>query len=235
MSDLLIPQHVAIIMDGNGRFAKKFFLTKAAGHRAGAQTLKQIVRDAEALSVKFLTVYAFSTENWKRSPKEVEDLLSLLREYIKNYINDVDKNDIRIKCIGDINGLPSDLAESIRNLERISAHKEGLQLNLAINYGSKDEIIRAVKSVCSDILSDKLSLDRINEDVFEQYLDTCGIPPVDLCIRTSGEMRLSNFLLWQLAYAELFFIEKHWPEFKKADLLLAFEAYSKRERRFGGR
>ncbi len=230
-----IPRHVAIIMDGNGRWAKKRFVNTAAGHRAGAQTLKQIARECEALKIEYLTVYAFSTENWKRSASEVSDLMNLLREYIKQYIDDVDKNEVRIRVIGDLSRLDLDLQGSIQQLQDQTKHKEGLCLVLAINYGSRDEITRAVKSISRDLKNHKLSDSDLNETLIESYLDTKDIPNPDLLIKPGGEMRLSNFLLWQMAYSELYFTKKLWPDFNKKDLLSAIEEYSQRDRRFGGR
>jgi len=230
-----IPVHVAIMMDGNGRWAKKRLLPREAGHRAGANALKNLVPKAEEAGIKFLTVFAFSTENWSRSEDEVNALMNLLREFIQEYIDDTQKNDVKINIIGDISRLDLDLQEKINYLRALTNDKTGICLNIALNYGGRDEIIRAVKKVSDDVVCGKLSLNEINEKTFASYLDTAGLPEIDLWIRTGGDIRLSNFLLYQLAYTEIYFTKVLWPDFKFRDLNKAIDEFNKRERRYGGR
>ncbi len=230
-----IPKHVAIIMDGNGRWASKRFLPKSAGHKAGANTLKTIANTAEKLGIKYLTVYAFSTENWNRPKDEVDYLLSLLSSYISDYIADSKKNNMRFRIIGDITRLSGELQEKIKTLESLSMNKTGLQLIFAINYGAKDELVRAVKSISKAVHDGSLSIDNIKEETIAKFLDTQEIPEPELLIRTSGELRLSNFMLWQLAYTELYFTDTLWPDFKPDDLTKAIESFKNRDRRFGAR
>ena len=230
-----MPHHIAIIMDGNGRWAKKRLLTQKAGHAAGAQALKKLAVEAEKLGVGILTVYAFSTENWKRGQPEIDALLDLLREYIQQYIDDVDKNNMRLSVIGQKGRLPADLTEKIKNLEQASKDKQGLHLVIALDYGGRDEIVRAAKTVAQHVATGALSADALDEALFSSYLDTATLPDPALLIRTSGEMRLSNFLLWQTAYTELVFVDKLWPDFKIDDLKDAITLYQQRSRRFGGR
>ncbi len=228
-----IPNHIAIIMDGNGRYAKKRFIPKKLGHKEGAETLRVIVDYAMELGVKAITAYAFSTENWKRSPEEVSDIMNLLREYISKFQKETLKRNVKVVVIGDLSRLDDDLQDSIKSLMENTKDKSGLVLNLAINYGGRDEIIRATKKIASDYNNN--NIDEITEEVFESYLDTAHCENPDLLIRTSNEYRISNFLLWQLAYSEFYYTEKLWPEFKKKDLDLAIEEFNKRNRRFGGR
>ena len=230
-----IPSHVAIIMDGNGRWAKRRFLAKKAGHAAGAQTLRKLAAEAEKLGVKVLTVYAFSTENWKRTPEEVGALMGLLREYIQQYLDDKDKNAMRLSVIGKRTRLPTDLSAKIEDLERMTKDKPGLHLVIALDYGSRDEIIRAAQMLAQDVSEGRILADNIDEAAFAARLDTSGLPDPALLIRTSGELRLSNFLLWQCAYTELVFSDKLWPDFKIDDLKDAILQYQQRERRYGGR
>lgn len=230
-----LPKHIAIIMDGNGRWAKKRFLSKKMGHKAGADALRKIVQCLQDTEIKHLTVYAFSTENWKRSKEEIDDLMKLLKEYIKQYIKENDKGNVKIDTIGDLSVLDEDLRNSILKLERISSEKTGLNLHIAINYGGRDEIIRGIKNMCLDIKKGNISINDIKEDLFSSYLDTKDYPDPELIIRTSGELRLSNFLSWQSAYSEFYFSNKLWPDFEYNDLLYAINTYQKRERRFGGR
>ncbi len=230
-----IPQHVAIIMDGNGRWAKKRFLTRAAGHRAGAKALRSLATEAEKIGVKYLTVYAFSTENWNRPKDEVDALMKLLREYIQEYIDDSNKNNMRISVIGDVSRLDDDLQGKIRMLEDITKHKNGLHVIIAMNYGGRDEITRVARIIADEVKNGGLNPQNIDENLISAYLDTKDIPDPDLLIRTSGEMRLSNFLLWQSAYSELVFNDKLWPDFTINDLNAAIDIYNDRERRFGGR
>lgn len=230
-----IPKHIAIIMDGNGRWAKKRFLTKLAGHKAGAMALKKLAQDAEDLGVKYMTVYAFSTENWKREKSEIEDLMNLLREYIQTYIDDSNKNNMKISVIGDCSMLDRGLQERIVYLQDLTKDKEGLNIIIAINYGGRDEILRAVKKLGKDVLNNKINVDTVTEDTISSYLDTREVPDPELLIRTSGEFRLSNFLLWQSAYTEFYFTDKLWPDFNIKDLKEAILSFQNRDRRFGGR
>lgn len=226
-----LPRHIAIIMDGNGRWAKKFFMKRWAGHRAGAQALRRLVEDMDQAGFEILTVYAFSTENWKRDEDEVAYLMGLLHEYIGQYINDAKDSDVKIRCIGDISALEPSLQDKIVNLTEITKNKTGMLLNIAINYGGRDEILRAVRK----LVLDGVNLDNIDEVSISSRLDTHGIPDPDLIIRTSGEMRLSNFLLWQVAYSEFYATDTLWPDFKIKHLYEAISQYQGRERRFGGR
>ncbi len=236
MSDekMQVPEHVAIILDGNGRWAKKRFLPRKAGHVAGSRTVEQICEDAWNLGIKYLTVYAFSTENWKRPQDEVDALMKLLRQYLKDCIKRSMKNDMCVRVLGDITPLDDDLKESIVELERVSKDNTGLHFQVALNYGSRDEMIRAMKRMASDVADGRKAVEDISESMFADYLDTRGIPDPDLLIRTSGEERLSNFLLWQLAYSEFYFTDVLWPDFNKKELQKAIEYYNNRDRRFGG-
>lgn len=229
-----LPNHIAIIMDGNGRWAKSKHLTRKMGHKAGAETLKKIVEECRKLKIKHLTVYAFSSENWNRPQDEIDAIMNLLREYIQQYINEVDKNDVKIDIIGDKTRLAEDIQQKIEILYNKSKNKTGLNLHIALNYGGRDEIVRAVKIIGKDLLNKNIKLDDINENIFEKYLDTKNIPSPDLMIRTSGEQRLSNFLLWQLAYSEFYFCNVLWPDFNVNELHKALESYKNRDRRFGG-
>ncbi len=230
-----VPKHIAIIMDGNGRWASKRGLPKNLGHKAGAKTLKKVATLAEELGVKYLTVFAFSTENWKRSSDEVSGLMQLLNGYLDDYIKDTKKNDMRISVIGDTTVLEPILQEKIKTLTELCAEKKGLRVIIALNYGGRQDILNAVKRLSFDLADNKLTVQQVTEDIFSEYLDTKGIPDPELLIRTSGEMRISNFLLWQLAYTELYFTKSLWPDFKKSDFVAAIEWYQKRDRRFGGR
>lgn len=229
-----VPEHVAIILDGNGRWAKKRLLPRKAGHVAGSQTVEQICEDAWNLGIKYLTVYAFSTENWKRPQDEVDALMKLLRRYLKDCIKRSTKNNMSVRVLGDITPLDEDLKASILELEEVSKDNTGLHFQVALNYGSRDEILRAVQRIAEDVKMGKLESSQITEENFSSFLDTKGIPDPDLLIRTSGEERLSNFLLWQLAYTEFYFTDVLWPDFNKAELEKAIAYYNKRDRRFGG-
>ncbi|TAH72806.1 MAG: isoprenyl transferase [Anaerolineaceae bacterium] len=231
---LNIPNHVAIILDGNGRWAKKRMMPRNYGHSQGSKVVEKICEDAYHIGIKYLTVYAFSTENWKRSKDEVDALMKLLNNYLDTSIKTSEKNNIRVRIIGDKSGLSDSLREKIDALEEASKNNTGLNLQVAINYGSRDEIIRAVKALSMDLLEDRLAVNDINDGLFIQYLDTKDIPDPDLMIRTSGEYRLSNFLLWQQAYTEFYFTDVLWPDFNKEELLKAVEYYSERNRKFGG-
>ena len=229
-----IPQHIAIILDGNGRWAKAKGMPRNYGHTAGARNVETVCQAAHDLGVKYVTMYAFSTENWNRPEGEVEALMKLLESYLKNCIKTADKNNMRVRVIGDTTRLSERFQERIRELEAASAKNDGLNLQIAINYGSRDEMTRAMRRMSEDVAAGKRKPEEITERVFEEYLDTAGIPDPDLLIRTSGELRLSNFLLWQLAYSEFYFTDVPWPDFHKEELERAIEAYNKRDRRFGG-
>lgn len=228
------PEHIAIILDGNGRWAKSKGMPRNYGHTVGAKNVENICKAANDLGVKYLTLYAFSTENWNRPESEVAALMKLLESYLKNCIKTANKNNMRVRVIGEISRLSENFQEKIRNLEEVSSVNTGLNLTIAINYGSRDEMIRAVKHMIADHDSGKLSADDIDADTFASYLDTRELPDPDLLIRTSGEQRLSNYLLWQLAYSEFYFTDVPWPAFDKNELKKAIDAYNKRDRRFGG-
>lgn len=230
-----LPKHIAIIMDGNGRWAKKRLLPKKMGHKAGADALKKIIEKAQQTKIEHITVYAFSTENWKREKQEVNDLMSLLKDYIGQYIKDNEKSNVKIDTIGDLSILDEDLQKDIAHLKEISKNKTGLSLHIALNYGGRDEIVRAIKNIAKDIKSNNLNIDNITETLVSSYLDTKEYNDPELIIRTSGEIRTSNFLIWQSAYSEFYFSDKLWPDFTFDDLEHAISIYQKRERRFGGR
>lgn len=231
---LKIPRHVAIIMDGNGRWAKRRFLPRTYGHMQGSKIVEKIIRDAGDLGIEYLTVYAFSTENWKRSEEEVSTLMKLLSKYLTDCIQKCNKDNMKVKVIGDISRLSDELKEKILHIEEISKNNTGLQFTMALNYGSRDEIIRSMKRMIEDMVEKNKNVDDINESLFEQYLDTKDMPDPDLMIRTSGEERLSNFMLWQLAYTEFYFTDVLWPDFSREELIKAIEYYNGRNRRFGG-
>ena len=234
MAELKVPKHIAIILDGNGRWAKKRFMPRNYGHAQGAKNVEKICEEAHRMGIKYLTVYAFSTENWKRPEDEVEALMKLLRNYLKDCLKTSSKNNMRVRVIGDISQLSKDLQERIKELEEKSARNTGLNFQVALNYGSRDEMIRGMKKMLKDYDAKKILLEQIDEEVFSGYLDTKDIPDPDLMIRTSGEQRLSNYLLWQLAYAEFYFTDILWPDFNKEELIKAIEYYNGRDRRFGG-
>lgn len=228
-----VPKHIAIILDGNGRWAKSKGLPRTAGHTAGAKNVENIAEAAHNLGIEYLTLYAFSTENWNRPQDEVDALMKLLNSYLKNCRNTAKKNNMRVRVIGDISRLSDKMQKQITDLEEESKIYDGLNLTIAINYGSRDEMIRGIKKIGSDLLKNNIAIDDITEDTFSKYLDTYDIPDPDLMIRTSGEQRLSNYLLWQLAYAEFYFTSVPWPDFSKKDLKEAVEAYENRDRRYG--
>ena len=230
-----LPGHIAIIMDGNGRWAKKFLMKRGAGHRAGATALRRLVERMNDDGFKMLTVYAFSTENWKRDDEEIAYLMGLIHEYIQQYIDDAKKNNVKLTVIGDMSRLEPSLRVKIANLKELTANNDGMLLCIALNYGSRDEITRAAQKIARDAAAGRLSPDDIDEAAFASRLDTAKLPDPDLIIRTSGEMRLSNFLLWQAAYAEFFPMDVLWPDFKIDHLYKAVAQYQSRERRFGGR
>lgn len=234
LDNLKIPRHVAIIMDGNGRWAKKRMMPRNMGHIQGAKTVEQICEDADSVGIKYLTVYAFSTENWNRPDGEVSAIMKLLRNYLKDCIKRANSNNMKVRVIGERSRLSEDIRQRIAELEEASKNNTGLNFTIALNYGSRDEIIRAVRKVVSDCRDGICDMEDINEKMFSSYLDTAGIPDPDLLIRTSGEERLSNYLMWQLAYTEFYFSDVLWPDFNKKELIRAIEKYNGRERRYGG-
>lgn len=229
-----MPKHIAIIMDGNRRWARTQGKPASFGHKAGAKTLENIVRYANKIGLKYITVYAFSTENWKRSQEEVSTLMGILRWYLKDCVKKSMKNNVRCRVIGRKEELSPDIVQSIENLEEKTKNNTGLNFTIAINYGGRDEITRAVKKIAADVKAGKINPDDITEQTITDNLDTRELPDPDLLIRTSGEQRLSNYLPWQLAYTEFYFTDTYWPDFSKEELIKAFEKYNKRERRFGG-
>lgn len=233
VSKLNIPNHVAIILDGNGRWAKKRMMPRNYGHKKGAKTVEQICEDAYKLGINYLTVYAFSTENWKRPKDEVDALMKLLSDYLSDSLNTAEKNNMCIRVIGDRAALTTELQKKIAELEQATRNNTGLNFTIALNYGSRDEMVRAMKRMAVDIKNGRLSENDITEQVYSSYLDTGELPDPDLLIRTSGEERLSNYLLWQLAYTEFYFTDCLWPDFDKKELIKAIAAYTGRDRRFG--
>ncbi|MCM1105692.1 MAG: isoprenyl transferase [Blautia sp.] len=229
-----IPKHVAIILDGNGRWAKSKGMPRNYGHTMGAKNVETVCQAASALGIQYLTLYAFSTENWNRPAGEVEALMKLLESYLKNCIKTAEKNHMRVRVIGEPGRLSEDFQKKIRALEEASAANTGLNLTIAINYGSRDEMLRAMRRMAEDCVEGKLAVSDIDEARFASYLDTRELPDPDLLIRTSGEQRLSNYLLWQLAYSEFYFTDVPWPDFHRKELEAAIEAYNQRDRRFGG-
>lgn len=229
-----IPQHVAIILDGNGRWAKSRGMPRNYGHTMGAKNVEKICDIAGHMGIKYLTVYAFSTENWGRPQGEVDELMKLLGSYMKTCLKTAKKNNMRVRVLGDISRLSPKLQEQIRELERVSSQYDGFYFQIALNYGSRDEMMRAVRRMAADLNAGTITEDRITEETFAGYLDTADLPDPDLLIRTSGEQRLSNFLLWQLAYSEFYFTQVPWPDFDETELKKAVEAYNNRDRRYGG-
>ncbi|MEE0956294.1 MAG: polyprenyl diphosphate synthase [Eubacterium sp.] len=229
-----LPQHVAIILDGNGRWAKSRNMPRTYGHKVGADNLEKMCNIICDMGIKYLTVYAFSTENWKRSTEEIGVLMNIFRRYLKRCERNARKRQMHVKIIGDPAGLAPDIQDTIHELEDMSKDYDRMYLQIALNYGSRDEIVRAVTKLADDARSGKLPAGKVSEEVFASYLDTAGVPDPDLLIRTSGEERLSNFLLWQLAYTEFYFTPVSWPEFDRKELELAIDKYNGRDRRFGG-
>lgn len=229
-----VPKHIAIILDGNGRWAKKKGMPRNYGHAQGSKNVERICEDAYRLGVKYLTVYAFSTENWKRPQDEVDALMNLLRNYMKTCLKTAEKNRMRVRVLGDKTALDEDIKSRIEELEEATKDNDGLNFQIALNYGSRDEMVRAMKKMCMDCKMGTVEPEQIDEALFESYLDTHDIPDPDLMIRTSGEQRLSNYLLWQLAYSEFYFTDVLWPDFTKEELIKAIEYYNGRDRRFGG-
>ncbi|MDB8438315.1 isoprenyl transferase [Turicibacter sanguinis] len=229
-----LPQHIAIILDGNGRWAKKRGLPRTAGHQEGAMNVREITKLCGKLGVKALTVYAFSTENWKRPEEEVKFLMKLPLKFFDEFAPELIENDIRLKVIGNTEDLPTELQEKIRELSHQTKDNQTMTLTIALNYGSQNEIKQAVQQIAKEVKAGELKVEEITEDVIENHLMTHDLPPLDLMIRTSGEQRISNYLLWQLAYAELYFTSVAWPDFKENQLYEAIYDYQKRNRRFGG-
>ncbi|WP_409068569.1 isoprenyl transferase [Clostridium sp. FAM 1755] len=228
-----IPKHIAIIMDGNGRWAKERNLPRTMGHKAGVETIREIVKECNNLGVKYLTLYAFSTENWKRPKDEVSALMSLLVQYLRKEVKELNENNVVVNAIGDIEKLPEVCVNELKKAYEETKNNTGLILNLALNYGGRDEIIRAVKNMYEDIKLGKVREAEVNEDIISNYLYTKGMADPDLIIRPSGEKRISNFLLWQCAYSEFWYSDIKWPDFKKEHLHKAIYDYQNRDRRFG--
>ena len=228
-----VPQHIAIILDGNGRWAKSKGMPRNYGHAQGSKNVEKICEVAYKMGVKYLTVYAFSTENWNRPQSEVDALMTLLRNYMKTCLKPAEKNRMKVRVIGDKTRLDDDIRTRIEELEEASKNNDGLNFQIAINYGSRDEMVRAMRKMMKDCEAGKITSDEVTEEVFESYLDTHGIPDPDLLIRTSGELRLSNYLLWQLAYTEFYFTDVPWPDFTKEELEKAIMQYNNRDRRYG--
>lgn len=229
-----IPAHIAIIMDGNGRWAKKRFLPRTAGHKAGVETIREVVKECSKLGVKHLTLYAFSTENWKRPKLEVDTLMTLLSTYLKNEISELHKNNVKLTAIGQLEDLPKSCVKELDKAMELTKDNTGVNLNLALNYGSRSDIKNSVLDIVKDLKSGKIDLEDINEDTIKNYLSTKSIPDPDLIVRTSGEQRLSNFLMWEAAYSEFYFTDVHWPDFNGEELRKAIKVYQSRDRRFGG-
>ena len=228
------PKHIAIIMDGNRRWARGKNLPVKLGHKAGADNLKKIAKYANKIGVKYLTLYAFSTENWKRSEEEVGGLMFLLKSYLDDFLKKIDTDNIKINVIGDITRLSADIQDSIKKSIEKTKNNTGLVLNIAFNYGGRAELVKATKEIASDVKNGKISEEDINEELISNHLYTVNQPDPDLLIRTSGEMRISGFLIWQISYTEFLFVDKYWPEFSSEDLDLAIEEYKKRNRKYGG-
>ena len=229
-----IPTHIAIIMDGNGRWAKERLLPRTLGHKAGVEAIRSVIKEGSNLGVKHITLYAFSTENWKRPKLEVEALMNLLNTYLKKELKEIHENNVKITTIGDIEVLPIKSLEAVNNAINITKDNTGLNLNIALNYGSRNDIKNAVVDIVKNCKSGKIDIEDINEDMISNYLSTKSIPDPDLIIRTSGEQRISNFLLWELAYSEFYFTDVYWPDFNEEELRKAIYVYQSRDRRFGG-
>ena len=230
----LLPRHVGIIMDGNGRWAQSQGLIRSAGHLAGVKTLKELIKTAVNIELEALTVYAFSTENWNRPHTKVDFLMHLFSEYLEKEKRELNEKNVKIHFIGRIEELPESLIKQAQDAEEMMSDNTGLKFNVATNYGGQDEIVRAAQKIAQRVLKGELKAEGIDSDTFEGALDTCGNPPVDLMIRTGGDLRVSNFLLWQSAYAEFWFTETAFPDFKPEEFLQALSDFSKRDRRFGG-
>ena len=229
-----MPTHIAIIMDGNGRWAKSRFLPRTAGHKAGVETIRKVVKEADRLGIKYLTLYAFSTENWKRPKLEVDALMNLLVTYLRNEIDELHKNNVKLTAVGDFEKLPEACVKELHSAMDKTKDNTGVHLNLALNYGGRNDIREAVVEIAKEYKEGKISLEDITEENIKKHLSTGEIPDPDLVIRTSGEQRLSNFLLWDVAYSEFYYTDIHWPDFDGEELEKAIYAYQKRDRRFGG-
>ena len=229
-----MPTHIAIIMDGNGRWAKSRFLPRTAGHKAGVETIRKVVKEADRLGIKYLTLYAFSTENWKRPKLEVDALMNLLVTYLKNEIDELHKNNVKLTAVGDFEKLPEACVRELHSAMDKTKDNTGVHLNLALNYGVRNDIREAVVELAKEYKEGKISLEDITEENIKKHLSTGEIPDPDLVIRTSGEQRLSNFLLWDVAYSEFYYTDIHWPDFDGEALEKAIYSYQKRDRRFGG-
>ena len=232
--NLPVPRHIAIIMDGNGRWAKKRALPRTAGHAAGAETFRKIANYCRSLGVEYLTVYAFSTENWKRSEEEIAGIMRLLGKYLEEALMDMEKNHVRFKFFGDLSRLTPKFQKLCRDAEERSASYEGVQVNFCLNYGGRDEIVKATQAFAMDVAAGKRKPEELTEEILSSYLYSAGVPDPELIIRPSGEMRTSNFLLWQSAYSEYVFLNVLWPDFQPKDLDEAIMEYHRRNRRFGG-
>lgn len=230
-----IPNHIAIIMDGNRRWARERKIDYRLGHKEGAKTLEKIVRYSKKVGIKYITVYAFSTENWKRSEEEVGALMLLLKTYLDDYSKRADSENIKVKVLGDISALSEGLQKSIKKCEERTKDNNGILFCIGINYGGRDEIVHAVKKIAEDVKNNKVDVDDISEKLISDYLYTAGIPDPDLVIRTSGELRTSNFLPWQIVYSEFLFLDKYWPDFSEEDIDFAIKEYQRRNRKFGAK
>ena len=229
-----VPAHIAIIMDGNGRWAKSRFMPRTYGHKVGVETIRKVVKECSRLGVKYLTLYAFSTENWKRPKDEVSALMGLLVKYLRNELEELHKNNVKILTIGDISKLPQACIEELDHAKEKTKDNTGLVMSLALNYGGRNDLVNAVKNISQEVVDGKISVDEIGDDLISSHLSTKESPDPDLVVRTSGEQRLSNFLLWELAYSEFYFADIHWPDFDEKELQKAIFAYQSRDRRFGG-
>ena len=234
-NEMNVPQHIAIIMDGNRRWAREKGIETKEGHKAGAENLETIAKYCNRIGVKYLTVYAFSTENWKRSKEEVTALMLLLKSYLKKFSKDANKENIRIKILGNLDNLDNGLKKSIQDAVERTKNCTGLTLNIAFNYGGRDEIVNGIKKIAAKVVNNEISIDDINEDLVSANMYTGNQPDPDLLIRPGGELRTSNFLAWQLVYSEFYFTDKFWPDFREEDLLKAIETFNKRNRKFGGK
>ena len=234
IENLPAPRHIAIIMDGNGRWAKNRGLPRTAGHAAGSETFRRIANYCRTLGVEYLTVYAFSTENWKRSEEEIAGIMKLLKNYLLEAMQDMEKNHVRFKFFGDLSRLSPELQDLCRQAEQTSAAYHDVQVNFCLNYGGRDEIVQAARRFALDVAEGKRQAEELTESVLEEYLYSAGVPDPELIIRPSGELRISNFLLWQSAYSEFVYMNVLWPDFKEKDLDQAIEEYHRRNRRFGG-
>jgi undecaprenyl diphosphate synthase len=233
-NDSTIPKHVAIIMDGNGRWAKKRNLPRVAGHHEGMKVVRKIAREANSLGIKVLTLYAFSTENWKRPRTEVEFLMKLPQEFLGTFLPELIEENVQVRLMGNENQLPSYTVEAVKKAVEATKNNTGMILNFALNYGSRDEMIQSIKAIASDVKENKIAIESIDDALFNDYLMTSELGDPDLLIRTSGELRISNFMLWQIAYSELYFTDEFWPDFTEESLRNAILEYQNRSRRFGG-